>query len=989
MGLGDLVISLSMNTATLQSDTGKAGQLLDRLGSKIIATSKQAEAAIKQLSDAGVTSVDRLQKSFNTLGIKSGLNIDAEKSAMLAAFNQIKNSGVASADEIKRAHAAMQSQLNKLDGKEPTAKVTAGLNLFSLASVAAIAKAQVLYTVINQVASAMSAIPGTVVDSIESFNMSVIKNAATITSMQTGVTDLGKAYQQNKTYAEAVQNVLLRMDASTIASYRQLQLMNDAFVQQGVFIDINNKKQLEGFQNIANALATISAGSPNVDLQFTQEIKGLLNEEDKAGNMLFRQLEAIDPKLKQHLEEWKKIASETGNAGYLIEKIGPLLDGYAAASGDINGLWTTIKSTMATLRDEVLRGGLSDGFKEIVKWMGELNKSAVDNKDKIQQFLKDNFARLKPLAQDFWEMTKAVISLGAALAPVLNLMSKLATFVTRDVTQGITKIISPIASITKSVVGLVSHPITSLKQFAGISTPTAAKAADGNATSVSVEPPKPPPAKVDEKLLAQIKEKELALSQAYSERIIAAEKDAAQARVEILKDQYNAGLISTKVYLDKKLSMELDANQKEINAANKQVAALQGQVAASGEDKVKQLEAQTKLEKQLESRDKLVSQRGKIQQAATEEAAASDRKSFQEMSSHSAKILELSGDTVGAEQQKQEAYHKSVEFLRLQLDAENNANAAKTLGAIKLEEMVAVQQKQTEYSNKIIDYDTKLLETQDAIAAANGKDSEYLSAKSALYQANVNKTKMIADLKRTELTGDIAQHKYLTQAIALTTTRIGQLQQEVELKKRIADLSAADNADQIILNDYLAKGMTDAADALRQQMDLRKLTAKIAQDQAKFDKEMAQAVADGNTELQDKLTLAKQITDEANKQAQIEIESYKRSGSKTNSGYSNNSSFGFMYSVSDLASKFSLSLDAPSLDVGTNFFPEDGYAYLHKGEAVVPREYNPAAGGSGGSGVNVHGGITVSLPNVKSADDYEAIANGVLAKLKVKNGRFL
>ncbi|GAQ18038.1 phage tail tape measure protein, TP901 family, core region [Oceanobacillus picturae] len=39
----------------------------------------------------------------------------------------------------------------------------------------------------------------------------------------------------------------------------------------------------------------------------------------------------------------------------------------------------------------------------------------------------------------------------------------------------------------------------------------------------------------------------------------------------------------------------------------------------------------------------------------------------------------------------------------------------------------------------------------------------------------------------------------------------------------------------------------------------------------------------------------------------------------------------------------------PSLDVGTNFVAQDGLAMIHKGEAVVPKEYNPAAGGAGGS----------------------------------------
>jgi hypothetical protein len=39
-----------------------------------------------------------------------------------------------------------------------------------------------------------------------------------------------------------------------------------------------------------------------------------------------------------------------------------------------------------------------------------------------------------------------------------------------------------------------------------------------------------------------------------------------------------------------------------------------------------------------------------------------------------------------------------------------------------------------------------------------------------------------------------------------------------------------------------------------------------------------------------------------------------------------------------------------SFDVGTNYVPHDMTARIHQGEAVVPKAYNPAAGGSGGGG---------------------------------------
>jgi len=55
----------------------------------------------------------------------------------------------------------------------------------------------------------------------------------------------------------------------------------------------------------------------------------------------------------------------------------------------------------------------------------------------------------------------------------------------------------------------------------------------------------------------------------------------------------------------------------------------------------------------------------------------------------------------------------------------------------------------------------------------------------------------------------------------------------------------------------------------------------------------------------------------------------------------------------------------PSLAVGTNRVPADGFAFLHKDEAVVPAKYNPAAGGtSPGSGAAVTITGNIILPNV-------------------------
>jgi len=231
--------------------------------------------------------------AFNKLDIKTAIQITRETNEIKASFDKIKNSGVASADEVRRAYAAMNRQIANLN-PEPVTKQTNSLNLLSLASVAAIAKVQILYSLVNTVMSSIGSIPKTAISAIENYNTSIVTNAALITSMNNGLKDIGEAYKQNKIYAEAVEKVLVRMDTETSASYEQLQLMNRAYIQQGVYLDINNKKAIEGRRNTANALAVIAQATPNPNMQFGQEIRGLMTGTMKEGNALLKMLVGID-----------------------------------------------------------------------------------------------------------------------------------------------------------------------------------------------------------------------------------------------------------------------------------------------------------------------------------------------------------------------------------------------------------------------------------------------------------------------------------------------------------------------------------------------------------------------------------------------------------------------------------------------------------------------------------------------------------------------
>jgi hypothetical protein len=55
------------------------------------------------------------------------------------------------------------------------------------------------------------------------------------------------------------------------------------------------------------------------------------------------------------------------------------------------------------------------------------------------------------------------------------------------------------------------------------------------------------------------------------------------------------------------------------------------------------------------------------------------------------------------------------------------------------------------------------------------------------------------------------------------------------------------------------------------------------------------------------------------------------------------------YPPEDVARMFEeAGVPVPRYEIGTNYVPRTGFALLHEGEAVVPKAYNPAAGGAGG-----------------------------------------
>jgi len=86
----------------------------------------------------------------------------------------------------------------------------------------------------------------------------------------------------------------------------------------------------------------------------------------------------------------------------------------------------------------------------------------------------------------------------------------------------------------------------------------------------------------------------------------------------------------------------------------------------------------------------------------------------------------------------------------------------------------------------------------------------------------------------------------------------------------------------------------------------------------------------------------------------------------------------------------------PELATGTNYVPADGMAYLHQGEAIVPREFNPAAFAPAYAGGGESRPIEIviqnlidpqSVPRAMAGRDGQAVVSNHIAMDAKRNGQ--
>ena len=1190
MALGDLVISLSMNTASFESDCGKAQQMADKVMTSIVRTSEQGELAMKKLAEAayGIGAAldsagpasDRLKQAFATLNIKSAFEIEGQERKLIEAFELIKISGVATATEIQNAFISMTSKIemltkmtgstnpnqilgNNLAGSsfateleakmkmivaeqsvyaaemlkteasaaqlvgqlqagseftrqlkmqmEGTAAAAAKIaemqalrsreqagyaaqamqgeasaarlvgqlqagngfsaqlkaqmegtalaakeagkgmfsfNAFSLSAIANLAKLQIIYGVINKIITSITEIPGHVIEAITEFQTSIVKNAAIITSMADDVKDVGVAYQMNKIYAEGVQNALIQMSMTTIASGKQVNLVNDAFVLQGVYLDTNNKKQLEGFRNITQAVSTMTASFSNPDQEMGIQIRELMTGVNRQNALLYKTLLAQDDKLKEHIEDWQRIARETGNAGYVLEKLGPMLKGFNADTEDVSVLWTTVKNNLDTMTNMILRNGFGPMLKDMVAGMQEINT-----------FLIQHEALISGGILTAW---KAIVGLVNGMKYMLESLPFVA------MGEGLLSI----AEKVKNVFGAANGENMSMQ---------------ASHTPGQVYAPPPPKKNVDEQNKEQkaADDAYLAYEKSFEEEFLTEMKGWYARQAEINSENYEWGLTDLKSYLDKKhqlnideLEQDLATKQEELANAQKVMAeteamyakgAIAGGSSKAGASDIKEQSVYQEYKK-VEDAIKAVTVAENALGLGRLKNANEDKKQTNDLlasySAIEAKYLESQGQYEAAGKVQQATYEKSEAYLKLVANAmtgdkaymdaywADEANHQNESLAKKEKELVAL----TTQKNIMIGLEKEMLiargytsdeaenmtkmdvmlndikALENAISTATGENKKNLQAQLdaklkilPLVREETALEKEIKALKRDQS----LINNYIKVAEALNVSGLqvdkDRLQQSVLNAAVLAKTGEWDDMIAIAneKNDTYTSNITTAMKEGLVQLvaeanatgiistklaDILGITASVVQatDQQVTTEGNVGTAVDGVIEKKQKeLNLQNEITNSIN-QGIAALGSGQVVGGMTmqqsedfaSGGFGGNGLIGSAYEKEHMM-KYGTSYytdkngqhwgnfmpNAPGYADGTDFVPETGLALIHKGERIIPASQNTPGSSTSNSAVHIHGGMNISLPNITKPADYDAMAVGIYAALQRQTRR--
>ncbi|MDD2310785.1 MAG: hypothetical protein PHH91_14515 [Desulfuromonadaceae bacterium] len=950
----------------------------------------QAVAAMKEMQAKGEDVSKYLGAAFYQLGIKSEASFEKQKQSAIASYEMIKSSGTATWKDLQNAHAAMTAKISALDKTNNFQESNKGAksltqNIGDLDSsvnrltgrFSALLTGMAAYYVGGKIWQGFQS----GIETVDDFQMSVVQMAATITSLQGGA-DIAGDYASAKIYAEGLNTTLMKVDANTSLNLTNLQTITFEMAKQGVLLDTNNAKQVESFIRLANAVAVYSNNGRN-EMQVRQEISALMRGEVDQNSQLASMLQkTVDGPLQQQVDKWKQ-------SGTLLEELGKRLGGFGEASKDISTMWSAVKSSFQTSMTVILQAGFPAIVKDISEWLGKINGYLKEHKDELAGDIKRG-----------WETVKEYMSTAADIGKTIynNFEPFAAFFIGGMLLKGIFGVISAVKTLGEVAAATRAVMLTTGMLTGGAGIAAAGTAAAGGAIAGSTAVGAG---------LGLLGAGAVGVGLGYAAQPLVRWADR--------KLYQGTGLnLTGEAMYDEAQGRDEEAT-KNLAAAMARKAARERK-AGPAVPTINPQDTQEQTDEKIALQDKELAayKAAQDQKASYAKASASlelaDLKQFYAAGSITTQEY-LEEETRIALSEAEARYDNSVAYYDKEVDLldtilekkgvkskEYQSELAKNIKADEAVSLAALDLQKTKITEE-----TKL---QDAVRSTGQVYAKLLaqSQEEAGQYVQAAETKIEAEKKTAEFKRMNSEAQALKEQ-GFAKQRAEASNKELEELKQYAEAIKTQQTELDTLNGK-TKTLTDAEKSLQEG---RKTAVDL---QGRLNIAVANGNATAISGLSQQISLQEQLNQK--KAAQVEFEQQVGVLNGTIVGFSGNTPVyadayqrelaanGYQSAAAAVAASnnstsassnfinnnaFPSSLNSPFLggfDIGTNYIPSDGYAYLHQGEAVVPKKYNPAAGGSGGAtSITLQGGISITIQGGSTSQQTAAeIAQQVYPELQ-------
>lgn len=337
--------------------------------------------------------------SANTQAQISAVRLGTAQNQNAVSANRVtisQNQAAISAQRLATAQSQAQIAALRLQNMQnATATATRNHTKSWLQHIATVASGIIVYQGIRSAMHGVLAIFANSIKAVSDYQDALIGTAAMYTTYAKDQSNIAETYRLNKEYAEGLIPVLQKIDQYTAMNLDQLMQVNQALATQGVALNTNNEKQVQGYINIANAILFMTKGQAS-SRQIAQEVRAIIQGQARASDALGRLLESkLGKNYKEQIQQWKRIGELQGDSGYLLEKIGELLSGFTPASKDMENTWTAVTSSLKTTFDLISREAMGDVLKDWVKYLKQFNQYLRDHKEEIATNVKKAWDDLK------------------------------------------------------------------------------------------------------------------------------------------------------------------------------------------------------------------------------------------------------------------------------------------------------------------------------------------------------------------------------------------------------------------------------------------------------------------------------------------------------------------------------------------------------------------------------------------------------------------